>query len=161
MPRSYWMTPRRRRICRPLARGSKTAFARKCLRDPSFRNAFTKGMGVSQRHEIARLNSDDVTSILRNKSSKVLNQFTWESLINEVKSVAPTLFHLLQSCTKTRKTRKNHDAIIGVLVSIICRHRRPAASLFQRLISLILYSGHASKRVQCDIIVMLHVSICV
>ena len=55
----------------------------------------------------------------------------------------------------------NHDAIIGVLVSIICRHRRPAASLLQRLISLILYSGHASKRVQCDMIVMLHLSVCV
>ena len=62
------MTPRWRRICKPLARGSKSAFARRCLQDHAFKNAITKGKGISLRHEIARLNSDDVEAILRNKS---------------------------------------------------------------------------------------------
>lgn len=146
-PKSYVMTPRRRRICRPLARGSRCAFARKCLTDYTIRNLIVKGLGRSLRHEIARLCSDDAVSILRDKASSSLEKFTWEKLLAEVKAVAPTLFKFLQSCTTTRKPRRNQDAIIGVLVAIMCKHRRPVSSLFQQLVSLILYSGHASKRV--------------
>ena len=141
------MTPKRRQICRPLARGSKSAFVRRCLKDGSFKKAITKGICTSLRREIALLTSDDVTSILRSKSSKTLNEFTWDSLLAEVRTVAPTLLSILQGCCKTRKLRKNQDAIVGVLVAILCKHRRSTASLVQRLTSLILYSGHASKKV--------------
>ena len=150
-PQSYVMTPRRRRICRPLARGSRCAFARKCLNDRTVRNLIVKGLGRSLRHEVARLCSDDTICILRNKASNSLEEFTWKKLLDEVKVVAPTLFKLLQSCTTTRKPRRNQDAIIGVLVAIMCKHRRPISSLFQQLVSLILYSGHASKRVCINI----------
>ena len=146
-PKSYIMTPRRRQICRPLARGSRCAFARKCLKDRSMRNFIVKGMGVSLRHEIARLCSDDTVSILRSKTITTLKEFTWEKLLEEVREIAPTLFKLLHSCTKTRKLQKNHDAIIGVLIAIMCKHRRPNSALFQQIVSLILYSGHAAKRV--------------
>ena len=139
------MTPWCRRICRPLARGSKSAFARRCLKDGSFKKATTKGICRSLRREIALLTSDDVTSIYP-KSSTTLNEITWDRLLAEVRRVSPTLLSVLQSCCKTRKPRKNHDSIVGVLVAILCKHRRPTASLFQRLVSLILYSGHASKR---------------
>jgi hypothetical protein len=104
-------------------------------------------MGVSLRHEIACLCSDDMASILQSKERGTLTEFTWERLLTEVEEVAPTLLKLLQSCTKTRKLRKNHNAIIGVLVAIMCKHRRPKSSLFQQIVSLILYSGHAAKRV--------------
>lgn len=146
-PKSYVMTPRRRRICRPLARGSRCAFAKKCLNDRTIRNFIVKGLGRSLRHEVARLCSDETMSILRNKDSNSLEEFSWEKLLEEVKVVAPTLFKFLHNCTTTRKHRKNQDAIIGVLVAIMCKHRRPVASLVQQLVSLILYSGHASKRV--------------
>ena len=125
------MTPRRRRICRPLARGSKSAFAIRCLKDGSFKKAITKGICRSLRREIALLTSDDVTSILRSKSSTTLNEFTWDRLLAEIRRVSPTLLSVLQSCCKTRKPRKNHDSIVSVLVAIICKHSRPTASLFQ------------------------------
>lgn len=146
-PKSYVMTPRRRQLCRPLARGSRHAFARKCLKDRCIRNMIVKGVGVSLRHEIARLCSDDRASILQSKERSTLKEFTWEKLLTEVEEVAPTLLKLLQNCTKTRKLRKNHDAIIGVLIAIMCKHRRPKSSLFQQIVSLILYSGHTAKRV--------------
>jgi hypothetical protein len=146
-PKSYLMTPRRRRICRLLARGSKSAFTRGCLKDGSFKKAITKGICTSLRREIALLTSDDVTSILLSKSSKVLNEFTWDGLLTEVKRVSPTLLSILQGCCKTKNLRKNQDAIVGILVAILCKHRRSTASLVQRLVSLILYSGHTSKKV--------------
>lgn len=159
-PRSYIMTPRRRQLCRPLARGSKTAFARRCLKDRSFKKVITKGMGTLLRRDIAHLTSDNLSSILLNKSSDTLNEFTWDGLLAEVKSAAPTLFKILHGCTKTKKVKKNQNAIIGVLVAIVCKHRRPTSSLVQRLISLILYSGHASKRVLCNnVVIFMHIII--
>ena len=81
-----------------------------------------------------------------------MKEFTWEKLLEEVKVLAPMLFRLLQSCTKMRKPINNQDAIVDVLVAIMCRHRHPVSYLFQRLVSLILYSGHMSKRVcKCNI----------
>ena len=113
-PRSYIIvTPRCRLICQPLARGSTSAFVRRCLQDGSFKKAITKGICSSLRREIALLTSDDVNSILRSKSSKTLNEFTWDSLLAEVRKVSPTLLSILQGCCKTRKPRKNQDAIIG------------------------------------------------
>ena len=146
-PKSYIMIPQRRQLCRPLARGGRHAFARKCLKDRCIRNIIVKGMGVSLRHEIARLCSDDIASILQSNDRSTLKEFTWEKLLTELEEVDHTLLKLLQSCTKIRKLRKNHNAIIGVLVAIMCKHRRPKSSLFQQIVSLILYSGHAAKRV--------------
>ena len=146
-PRTSVMTPRRRKLCRPLARGSKCALARRCLNDRSVKKYIVKGMGASLRHEIAQLCSDNSMFVLRNKHPDTLKTFSWEVLLNQAKELAPTLTELLFSCTKTRKPRKNQKAIVGLLVGIMCKHRRPALSLIQQVISLILYSGHASKRV--------------
>lgn len=146
-PKSYVMTPRRKRMCRPLARGSRCAFARKCLSDHTIRKFIVKGLGRCLQKEVARLCSDDSVCILRSKATDSLKSFTWENFLIEVRELAPTLFKFLQSCTKTKKPRRNQDGIIGVLVAIMCKHRRPVSSLFQQLVSLILYSGHASKRV--------------
>ena len=146
-PKSYAMTPRHRRICSPLARGSRCAFSRKCLSDRTMRNFIVKGLGRCLQQEVARLCSYDAVSILHSKATDSLKNFTWEKLLDEVRESAPILVKFLQSCTKTRKPRRNQDAIIGVLVAIMCKHRQPMLSLFQQLVSPILYSGHASKRV--------------
>ena len=150
------MTPRHRQICRPLA-GSKTAFARRCLKDRSFRGVITKGMRALVRREIAHLTSDNMASILNSTSSHILNEFTWDDLLAEVKSAAPTLLELLQGCTKAKTPRKNQNATMGVLIAIMCEHRRPTSSLVQRLFSLILYSGHASKRVGINCFMFTHI----
>ena len=129
------MTPRRRKLCRPLARSSHCSLARKCLQDHRVKKHITKALGVSLCKEIAAL-----CPIVAN-----LTELRWEDVLILVKLKAPTLLSLLQSCTKTKRHRQNQNAIIGVLVSILCKHRRPSSSLFQRLVSLILYAGHASK----------------
>jgi hypothetical protein len=146
-PKSYLLTPRRKNLCRPLARGSRCSFARRCLRDKSIRRYIIKGVGSSLKHEVARLCSDDTVFVLRDTSSLSLKNLQWDKVLNQAKEMAPTLLDLLYSCTKTKTPRKNESAIIGVLLAVMCKHRRPVASVFQRLISLILYSGHSSKRV--------------
>ena len=132
------MTPRRRKLCRPIVRSSHCSLARKCLQDQRVRGHITKNLGVSLRKEIAALRPNVAN----------LTEWRWEDMLDLVKLKAPTVLSLIQSCTKTKRHRQNQNAIVGVLVLTLCRHRRPSASIFQRLVSLILYAGHASKIVR-------------
>lgn len=92
--------------------------------------------------------SDLTESVLRDKSNEALKNFQWQYLIDEVTIHAPTLLAILKSCTKVKVPRVNQqEGAIGVIVAILCKNRRGSASLVQRLVSVILYSGHASKRV--------------
>lgn len=134
-PRSYVMTPSHRRICKPLVRSSRCA-ARQCLKDVRIRKYIIQCIGLILQNEIAALCSDKVTSVLRSHTAKSLENFSWEDVIGEMKTRAPTLLSLLEWCTKTRNPRRNTKIIVGFITAILCRHRRPTVS-----------SGHASKRV--------------
>ena len=129
------MTPRRQ-LCKPLARGSHCFLAQKCLQDHQVKKYITKGFGISLSKDIAGLCSD-----ISN-----LTEMKWEGVLRLMKLKAPTLLSLLQSCTKTKMARRNQNTIIGVLASILCKHHRPSASILQRIVSFILYTGHASKK---------------
>ena len=155
-PKSFILTPSRRRICKPLARGSRVALARHCLKDLRIRKHITKGVGLQLQREVASMCSDITDSILRNKTKQAMEGFNWENVLGEMKLRAPTLLSLLQSCTKTRKARRYTKCVIGLITAILCKHRRPSACLVQRLISVILYSGHASKRVSLHLHVCTH-----
>ena len=67
--------------------------------------------------------------------------------MDEMKTSAPTMLSILESCTGTKIVKKNKEAIVGFITAIQCKHRRPSASLLQRIVFIILYSGHASKKV--------------
>ena len=146
------MTPNRRSICKPLVRGNRVALARQCLKDLRIRKHITKGVGLLLRHEVASMCSDKADSILRSKTTQAVEEFCWEDVLGEMKMRAPTLLSLLQSCTRTKKARSNVNCVIGLITAIVCKHQRPSASLLQRLISVILYSGHASKRLSLQLL---------
>lgn len=135
------MTPKRQKICKCLVTNSHCALARKCLRDHRIKKYITKGFGTLLRKDIALICSDD-EGITCN-----LMSLQWTNLLSFMRSKTPTLLSILQSCTKTKKAWLSQDAIIGVVTSVLCKHQRSSVSLFQRMVSLILYTGHASKKV--------------
>ena len=59
---------------------------------------------------------------------------------------APVLTGLLHACIPS-SSRCNPAAIVSMCVSILSKARQPTACLVQRLVSLTLYAGHASKQV--------------
>jgi len=82
-------------------------------------------------------------------------------LLDELQDTAPTLLHLLRSCVTVKKppshqwkTNRSRDTtIVGLCAAILLRHRNYQMNLVQRVISIMLYSGHASKQVYtCDIL---------
>ena len=67
--------------------------------------------------------------------------------MEELHANAPVLISILRAATKTRVCRSNTNAVVGTCTAILLKHRNPKMGLLQKIISLILYSGHASKQV--------------
>ena len=129
-------------------RKNYNSFARQCLKKRATKATLVKVMGQLQR-EVAGISSDDFNSITQLKSKDSVRDFKTviRSIVNEMMSKAPTLLSLFRSCLKTKKPKRNTEAMVAVLMSIVCKHRRPSSCIMQRIISLILYTGHSSKQV--------------
>ena len=88
--KSYIMTPRRWQLFRPLTRGNRNAFAKKCLKDHLIKQHIVKAMRTSLWHEIAKLCIDNACFILCKRENSCLKEFSWEQLLDEAKMLAPT-----------------------------------------------------------------------
>ena len=93
--------------------------------------------------EIKALCSDPY---LLNKSKEALSNFSWDDFYELLKVKAPTILAFLEACV-SRSSALNSHVVVGVCAAILAKARRPAASLFQHIISIILYSGHCGKKV--------------
>ena len=135
-----------------IARGSRYSIAHQCLDDPKCRNHVISAVGHQIKTEIQTLCSKNVDSVQRKKDAMSLKTFTWAPILNEAKKHAPTLVKLLRTATsigsgKNKRVELKQDILIGACVSIICKYRNPRMALFQRVVSLVLYSGHSGKKV--------------
>ena len=147
-PRHYsLLTPRRRRMGKCVARGSKKALVDQCYADPETKKFIMKKIGRVLKEEVKKMCSSKVNSVLSSQSKDVLKTFKWNDLTDELIMHAPTLMNVLYSCTETKSSRDNRTAIICTCAAIIFKHRFPHMSLIQRIISLILHAGHCGKQV--------------
>lgn len=148
IPKVYPLTPiRRKLIGKAVARGSKLTVAKECLKDPVTKKYIFNIIGNTIRKEMKVMVSDKVDSILRSQCANKLKIFNWNLLMSELTVHAPYLLNILHSITKTITPRDNQTAIIGVCAAILLKHRYSKMSLVQRIVSIILYSGQASKQV--------------
>ena len=91
--------------------------------------------------------SDRARSILQSQNPDDLKHFKWDTLLCELSTYAPLLRKLLELATKTKRPQVNLKAVIGVCAAILINHRNSKMNLIQKITSLILYAGHASKQV--------------
>ena len=149
-PRTYSLTPTRKPIVKHVARGNKLAVARDCIYDQELRRYITNGLGQQLRREVKALCSDKVNSVHRGKPH-VLRTFTWDDLLAEMQQHAPILLGLLTKCTRKRKRKesslKKSKAVICLCTALLCNFHHPGMCLIQKLLSIILYTGHSSKKV--------------
>ena len=133
-----------------LARGTRESLASQCLRQPKCRLYVLERIGQIIASEIKALCSLSFNSVLRSTDVTELKAFSWEKVLSEAKNCAPTLLQLLESCTRPRNGRSpkpSRKVVIGLCICILCRYRCPSMSLFQKIVSLILYAGHSAKQV--------------
>ena len=91
--------------------------------------------------------SDATASILKSAKKEDLSTFSWEILWKEMSTHAPIFSSMLTECTKTRVTKANQQAVNGICAAILLKHRFSQMSLVQKIISIILFNGCASKSV--------------
>lgn len=110
-----------------------------------------KGIGSLLRYEVKKLCSQNVNSIQRSKESGSIHNFPWDEILKEAKRNCPTLTKLLIAVSTTKTPRRNQMYLISTIICMLCKHRCSRMSLFQRLISVLLYSGHVGTKV-CNVI---------
>ena len=143
----YEVTPKRRKICKPLIRRNYQSFAAKCVKSKCTQSAIIKEICQLVRKDVERICSDKVDSILRCASKESLKEFQLDILIHQFKDQAPTLLTIIENSLHTKKSKHNFKLVLVLIIAMICKFRRPSYCLLQKIISLILYEGHSSKQV--------------
>ena len=145
--RTYILTPGRKRLGKAVARNSKQALAKECLKQPGTKEYILRGIGALIRNEMKSMCSDRVNSLLRSTDIKDLHEFTWDQLLTELRENAPIFLRVLNAAIETRLPRRNTSGVVGVCAAILLKHRFSKMCLGQKILSLILYAGHSSKQV--------------
>lgn len=146
-PRTYYLTPKRKRIGQAVARRCNKAIAGECLKEPLIRKYIIEKVGKILRMELCKLCSNKTPSTLRMYNQESFKNFTWDHLISEFSCIAPTLLSLFEFLTETKSVRHNRKGVIAVSISLLLKNRFGKACFLQKLVSLMLYSGHANKQV--------------
>lgn len=159
-------------MARSVGRRSHPAIARQVMRNPKTRAMCLKILEKDIQKDLSQVASTkEGRSCLQQKTLSALQNFSWEKLHEKLKFKAPTLYRVLQGCVNVhrreregRKGSKTHhpsdSAVLGVCAALLLRHRNQRLNLLQRIISLILHSGHAGKLVRCSLLYV-HVHVCI
>ena len=151
--KTYILTRHRKSMGKAVARRSSMKLAKECIENTTIRNYIIKEMGKMVRNELKTLCS--MESVLRSMNLEDLKCFQWEGLYEELESHTPNFLSFLVSFTKTRTPRCNQKALICICAAILLKYRFKRMCLVHKLIGLILYAGHSSKKV-IYLLYMLH-----
>ena len=144
--RTYPITPSRKPGVKAYVRKSRKRISLECMKNASSRQYTIQHFHSLINKELKYLCSDRVNFILQSNS---IDSFTWKKLIDELKHYSPTLFGFLHACVKTKASsrQKNSDTVLGICAAILLKHRYFKMSLVQKILSIVLYAGHAGKQV--------------
>lgn len=143
--KTYFLTPKRKRLGKAVARRSCMAMAEECLKNSAVMQYLLVKIGKKIRTELRSMCSNTNPSVLRSQSPNDLIDFQWMKLHKELQERAPTFLMIFMASTKTRTPRHNQTAIVGVCTAILLKHRFQHMS--QKLIGLILYGMNSQKMV--------------
>ena len=146
-PKLNTLTPSRKKLVKSVARGSRYSLAVQAWEDKKINQYILKLISITLRREINTMCSDQTNSLLMGQTPECLKNFTWKKFELELDKYAPTLSCLFRSCFATKAPRQNRTYMLCTCASLMLRNRHPTMSLLQKLISVILYSGHCPKQV--------------
>ena len=157
----FYLTHLLKPLARSVGRRNRSAIARHVMKDSRVRKKIVEHMGKLLSKELARLSSKKVNSHFRDVSVSALEEFTWESLLQEIGTEAPVMLSFLRECVHVK--RRGHqpkgkggrsarrlpseDTAIAMCFAVLLRARSLRMNLVQRMISTLLYASHAPKQV--------------
>ena len=122
------------------------------MKDKRTQKHVISAVGQVIRKEVKELCSNRINSVQRFRDVKSLQDFSWDTIVDEAAQHAPNLVHLLMECTKKYKKRNtagiNQKNIVGMCISLMCKHQNHKMSVVQKMLGLVLYAGHSAKQVR-------------
>ena len=115
-PRTYLLTPSRKRIGKSLACGSRCALVRECFKDEIVCKYIVLKVANIVHKEVVQLCSDTVQSSLLNPSIDLLTSFSWDALYSELNQHCPILTQILQHGCQTHQPSNNQLSIICLCI---------------------------------------------
>jgi len=88
-------------------------------------------------------------SILR---VKLLTAFHFSTLLRELKQRAPTFLSILKAAaTPTKRLSEPSPIVICMAAAMLLKQRNQQMCLLQAIVAIILYAGHAAKKVSISV----------
>ena len=138
-----------KRLGRSVGRRDRASIARQVVADRKLLMKTVPLIGKAMAREMLALRYVD--TMLKNSNPSALEEFSWKKLLDELRETAPVTTSLLTNsvtCLRLSRSKKvNTDAIVGLCCGLLARARSQKLNLVQRLISVLLYGGHATKQV--------------
>ena len=106
-----------------MARSSRLAIAAECLKDDITRKYIIKKIGEILKRELATMCSDRVGSILKSTDKSDYAEFSWDKIIQELITNAPTFLSIMSACTHTRREKSNRYNVIGMCAALLLKYR--------------------------------------
>ena len=134
----------------------RESIARQVMKDKRIRLKIVEIMGTDAGKEMKKLCSKKVNSILCKRDFSSIQSFDIPAVIKEMEEYAPSVLTILRGCLLGRKPSKHKklksrivdvDLLVSVCCALLLRGRSQRMNLLQRIISIVLYCGHTSKRV--------------
>ena len=151
-----------KRLGRSVGRRNRGLIARQAINDSRIRVRIVDLLGKRMAKEMKAMCAMKTDSILRKRSRGILRKLNVQTIVSEMEMHAPHTLAILRGCLAGRKRSKAKnerrigrtktriievDRVVAVACAILLRGRSQRMNLLQHIASLILYCGHASKRV--------------
>ena len=150
-----------KRIGKSLRYKKSSYTARTCLALPGVKAEALKQVITSVKLECRHLcQVKPRPSVLRVRSVDVLKYFSWKGVIRELKRKAPTFLAILQAAAQSNRPRiaarggkrskhihQARENVVGMAAAVLLKERNQHMCKLQTIVGILLYAGHASKKV--------------
>ena len=138
--KSFKLTPNRKRPVMSLSRRNYTAAANGLTNSECLADHLLDSVALQVRNEMTYICSKGHNSILRNPSTKNIQEFNWRSVCLELQADVPTLFKLLSGFLP-----KADNRFLAFVMCMLLKKHCKFMSLVQTVMSTLLY-GHSAKK---------------
>ena len=159
----HYLAGSMKKIGKSVGRRNCRSIAKQVFSHQRIRKCILLKVGKLLKKDMNNICSKKTSSLLRKRTPDAMRSFAWRDLVQELEQHSPTLYQVLKDCVykKRRKVsgrgvsyRVNDNTVIGMCAAILLRHHNTHMNLVQRIISTLLYSGHAPKQV-CDLLIII------
>ena len=140
-------------IGKALARKRYSSFCKEVLKHPILAGLMVREVANVVRLESEVMCSKRQRSLLGSKDAKALEEFSWDSLLEEFSTNAPVLLSVVVAAADSKWRRTSSHLVpkcippVCMAMAMLLKTRNQHMSLVQAVMSVLLKAGHVSSEV--------------